>query len=133
GSCAAGVHERTDSRLKREIRLDLAEVPLSDLCAVLQRRTGVVLRPADERTGNLPVSAIGSLTVEQVQKCTADVLGVAWKRVGTGEPAEYEVRLPKEQIAEEERQQAARERLVQEWFRGLLQIAQLPDDELDAL
>src|SRR5437867_4184622 len=69
-----------DPRLNQTVTLDLMRVPLSDLCGVMERRTGVAHRAADTATGDLLADVVGTLTVAQLQQALAGVLGVGWKR-----------------------------------------------------
>src|SRR5207244_753658 len=58
---AAGEDPRAaDSRLNQSVTLDLMHVPLSDLCAVMERRSGVPHRAVDQPTGDLLADVVGT-------------------------------------------------------------------------
>src|SRR5437867_4156540 len=65
-----------DPPLNRSVTLDLTRVPLSDLCGVMERRSGVTHRAADPATGDLLADVVGTLTVAQLHQALAAVLGV---------------------------------------------------------
>jgi hypothetical protein len=143
---AAEASKAEDPRLDRSVTLDLMRVPLSDLCEVMERRTGVAHRAADPATGDLLAHVVGTLTVAQLQQALAEVLGVGWKQSGptarTGgavrpgpalrAPALEEVdgyiveRLPAKR-AEEARELAEAERAFGESLRRMMAAANLPE------
>src|SRR5437763_1575021 len=105
-SAAAEAPKAADPRLNRSVTLDLMRVPLSDLCEVMTRRSGVAHRAADPATGDLRADVVGTLTVAQLQQALAAVLGVIWKRQGDGEAAAYVASRPPAMLAEAAREQA---------------------------
>jgi hypothetical protein len=118
-----------DRRLNQSVTLDLMRVSLSDLCVVIERRSGVAHRAADAAAGDLLVDVVGTLTVAQLQQALADVLGVGWKRKGEGEAAGYVgERLPAKRM-EEAREQAATDRAFGESLRRLMAAANQPEGD----
>jgi hypothetical protein len=122
-----------DPRLHQSVTLDLMRVPLSDLCEVMERRSGVAHRAADAATGDLRANVVGTLTVAQFQQALAAVLGVGWKRQGDGEAAAYVAERSPAKRAEEAREQAETDRAFGEGLRRLLAAANLPDEAQEQL
>jgi hypothetical protein len=119
-----------DPRLNQTLALDLVRVPLSDLCQVIERRSGVPHRAADAATGDLMAHVVGTLTVAQLQQALAAVLGVGWKQQGEGEAAAYVVeRLPVKRM-EEAREQAETDRALRESLRRLMTAAHQPEPQM---
>lgn len=117
---AAEAPKAADPRLDQTLRLDLMRVPLSDLCAVMERRSGVAHRAGDPATGDLLANVVGTLTVAQLHQALADVLGVGWRRSEQGNAAGYLVeRLPANRM-EEAREQAEADRALGEGLRRLM-------------
>jgi hypothetical protein len=126
-TAAAEAPKAEDPRLNRSITLDLKRVPLSDLCEVLERRSGVAHRVADPATGDLLADVVGTLTVAQLHQALAAVLGVGWKRSGKEAAAGYVVkRFPAKQM-EEAREQAEADRAFGDGLRRMLAAANLPE------
>jgi hypothetical protein len=116
-----------DPRLSRSLTLDLMQVPLSDLCQVMEKRSGAAHRPADAATGDLRADVVGTMTVAQLQQALAVVLGVTWQWEGEGDTAAYVVSQPPEKRREEAREQAETDRAYGEGLQRLLDAANLPD------
>jgi hypothetical protein len=122
-----------DERLDRTVTVDLMRVPLSDLCWVIERRTGVAHRTADAATGDLLADVVGTLTVAQLQQALADVLGVGWKQSGEGATAAYVAERLPAKLAEEARVQAETDRAFGDGLRRLLAAANLPEGAQEQL
>jgi hypothetical protein len=120
-------------RLETPINLDLTRVPLSDLCWVMERRTGVAHRVADAATGDLLASAIGEFTLAQLRQAMADVLGVEWKQIGSGEESSFVAERSPTRVAEAARMRALTDRAFREDLQRLLGAANLSDEAIDKL
>src|ERR1051326_3450718 len=70
-------------------RLDVTRMPLSDLCWVMTKRSGIRHDVADTETGDLLVSAVGEVSIQQLREALGGALGVVWKQVGAGGALRY--------------------------------------------
>jgi hypothetical protein len=122
-----------DARLNTTVSLELFRVPLSDLCWVMEKRSGIPHRTDDPATGDLLACVVGTLTVGQLQQSLADVLGIAWKRIGSGEESHYVAKRVPARAAEETHEQVEMERSFREGLRQLLAAASLRDEDFEKL
>jgi hypothetical protein len=83
GSMSPAGGAEAASRLDTRFQLDLVRAPLTDLCWVMKKRSGVPHEVADAATGNLRASVVGKLSVAELQQALGDVLGVTWQRIET--------------------------------------------------
>jgi len=75
---ASAARSGSDPRLKAMLRLRLTQLPLGDLCWVIEKRSGIPHRVADTAAGDLLVAVNGEMSVEQLQRALTATLGLVW-------------------------------------------------------
>jgi hypothetical protein len=120
-----------DARLATRVQRRALQVPLGDLCWVTQQQTGVPHRVADTAAGDLLVSVVGELSLEELHRSLALCLGLVWTRVDRDGKPEYVARRDPRVMAAEQRAQVEAEQAFKLNLAQLTAIAELPADVLE--
>jgi hypothetical protein len=122
-----------DERLAAKLRLDVVDMPLTDLCWIVEKRTGIAHSAGQPQAGDLRASVVGEMTVGQFQRAIAEALGLEWTRSEQGGQSRYVARLDPRRAAEEARVLADTDRMFREDLRWQIETAKLSDEALAKL